>query len=427
MRTRTIFRHPLLLSACIAGLFACATTPDRETPKPRSVRFVVFGDTGYTYDFLARKEYDPPLNREEFVAAARKKWISDSLPPEDFTPPALHLLERTGGYVAASGLGPVSRGMQRYCGQAQCAFGTLLGDNIYPDGATVGADGVSDADRFQKLFVQPLGRLGGDRKDFAIYVALGNHDWRTSREGAMAQVHFHEQTRPFYMDGIVYRVTPPAANGLVELFVIDTEVLLSRVTVYEDKLTADGTEIETDEIVAPRKWTVPQNELERGMQQWLEAALRDSKAPWKIVMAHHPLWSSSGGKFQQARTLRRLLLPTLCRYADRYLAGHEHKLELQLDDCSTTDAPPRSAPLLNVVSGADAKERPIHKPFAKAQQVKYTQLKTIWAKGMIWGFSHITLEGDNATVRMFTVGSNSDSVPVEEYTYEYRRNAQAVK
>ena len=144
-------------------------------------------------------------------------------------------------------------------------------------------------------------------------------------------------------------------------------------------------------------------------------------------MAHHPLWSSSGGKFQQARTLRRLLLPTLCRYADMYLAGHEHTLELQLDDCSTTDAPPRAAPLLNVVSGAGAKERPIHKPFAKAQQVKYPQLKTVWAKGMIWGFSHITLHGDTATVRMFTVGSKSDSTPVEEYTYEYRRSSGATQ
>jgi hypothetical protein len=329
-----------------------------------------------------------------------------------------HRLERTGGYVAGSGLVPVAHAMTALCQKVECAFGTMLGDNIYPDGATVGADGIDDARRFRKLFTDPFGKLGGDRKDFAIYVALGNHDWRTSREGALEQVRFHEQTRPFYMDGLVYRVMPPG-DGLVELFVIDTEVLLAGAKVYEDKLTPTGEEIETDELVAPRKWTVPQTEIERGMQQWLENALRESTAPWKIVMAHHPLWSSSGGKFQQARTLRRLLLPTLCRYADMYLAGHEHTLELQLDDCSTTDAPPRAAPLLNVVSGAGSKERGVNRLFAKAQQEKYPQLKTVWAKGMTWGFSHVTLGRDRATVKMFTVGT--EGVPSEAFTYEFRK------
>ena len=52
------------------------------------------------------------------------------------------------------------------------------------------------------------------------------------------------------------------------------------------------------------------------MAQWLEAALRESTARWKIVIGHHPIWSSAGSKFQQARMLRRLILPALCRYAD---------------------------------------------------------------------------------------------------------------
>jgi tartrate-resistant acid phosphatase type 5 len=427
MNASTTRKNALRISALVATcgtlVLACAGAPQgaqKQPSGPPSVGFLVVGDTGYDYDFLAKKDYSPALDREQFIEKEREEWIEDGLPPAEFTPPVLHRLERTGGYVAASGMWPVSRAMQRYCRRAECAFATMAGDNIYPDGATAGADGVDDERRFRQVFTEPFGTLGGARKDFAIYVALGNHDWRTSREGAMAQVRFHERNRPFYMDGLFYKVTPPAAHGLVDLFVIDTEVLLAGTTVYEDKLAPDGSEIETQEVVEPRKGAVPQTDAERAMAQWLDDALRTSTAPWKIVMAHHPFWSSSGGKFQQARTLRRLLLPSLCRYADMYLAGHEHTLELHLDDCSTTEVR-RSAPLLNVVSGAGSKERPLHRPFARAQQQKYPQLRTIWAKGMTWGFSHITLQGDVATVRMYSVGSDPDRGPTEEFTYEYRR------
>jgi hypothetical protein len=80
--------------------------------------------------------------------------------------------------------------MRSYCAKQGCDFATLLGDNIYPDGATAGADGIDDALRFRDLLMIPYGPLGDGLKDFRIYTVLGNHDWHTSREGAMAQVRF---------------------------------------------------------------------------------------------------------------------------------------------------------------------------------------------------------------------------------------------
>src|SRR5690606_19304475 len=107
---------------------------------------------------------------------------------------------------------------------------------------------------------------------------LGNHDWHTSREGAMAQVRFMETTPPFYMRGLFYRVVPPASRGAVEIFAIDTQVLLAGTTVYESKLADDGSELPSTEVEEYEPWSAPANEAERSMAAWLEDSLRSSTA-----------------------------------------------------------------------------------------------------------------------------------------------------
>jgi hypothetical protein len=152
------------------------------------------------------------------------------------------------------------------------------------------------------------------------------------------------------------------------------------------------------------------------MVTWLDDALASSTARWKIVIGHHPLWSSSGGKFEQAKALRRLILPTLCRQADLYLAGHEHTLEVHTDDCSKATTGSNLAPLPQIVSGAAAKMRPINTTFMRNQQQSNPQLHTLWARGLVWGFSHLTFEGDQVTVRMVQVPADGSAAQV---TYEH--------
>ena len=324
-----------------------------------------------------------------------------------------------GGYVPASGMMPVAQAMRTYCQTTRCDAGVMLGDNIYPDGATLGADGRSDAQRFEDIFRAPYGDFGDLAEGFRIYAALGNHDWNTSREGAMAEAAYLERTPPFYMDGIVYSVRPPAGRGEVEIFVIDTHVLLSGETVYEDILAEDASEVETTSVEAPDPWARPQTELERNMVAWLDERLRNSDARWRIVIGHHPIWSSAGSKFQQARTLRRLLMPTLCRYADMYLAGHEHTLEVHQDSCA--DVAPGLAPLTQVVSGAAAKQRPLNSAFMVHQARDNPQLNTLWARGMVWGFAHISLEADEARVEIVTTPDEGGGEPLSAYTHTFAR------
>ncbi|MGE0044315.1 MAG: metallophosphoesterase, partial [Hyphomonadaceae bacterium] len=237
------------------------------------------------------------------------------------------------------------------------------------------------------------------------------------------QVAYLSRTPPFYMDGLFYSVRPPGAHGDVEIFVLDTHVLLSGATVYEDVLAEDGSEVETGAIEEPDPWARPANDAERNMAQWLEAALANSTARWRIVIGHHPLWSSAGSKFQQARTLRSLILPALCRYADMYLAGHEHTLELHTDDCSRVA--PGLAPLPEVVSGAAAKQRPLNSNFVAHQRRNNPQLDAIYQRGMVWGFSHIEIEGETATVRMISTPDEGEHIgaPVVEFERTFARRS----
>ena len=58
-----------------------------------------------------------------------------------------------------------------------------------------------------------------------------------------------ESCDKFYMDGFFYTVEPSAAAGTVEIFAVDTEILLSSTDVRKAVLNADGTEHALVQIV----------------------------------------------------------------------------------------------------------------------------------------------------------------------------------
>ncbi len=407
--------------AAVLVLAACAA--QRPAPQPIA-EFLAFGDSGYHYDYLDPDDGEGVTTLEAFVEKERLDWLDDKRPPAEFKPPPAFRRPDTGTYVAASGQAAVATAMRRYCaGPAACEFAVMLGDNIYPDGATAGADGRDDAERFRNVLYDPYAPLAENAQSFRIYVALGNHDWRTSREGAMAQVKYAEETRPFYMDGIRYRVAPTGDPRELEIFVLDTHVLLSGVKVLEDELADDGSELHTEEVDPPSAWSLPRDELERGMVDWLEKSLAESPARWKIVMGHHPIWSSAGSKFQQARALRAIILPALCRHADLYLAGHEHTLELHTDACKDVPEARGRPALPQLVSGAAGKQRPLNTAFQRHQLAANPELRSVWTRGLAWGFAHVTLAPDEATIRLFTTPDDGSGEPVPAFEHRFDRRS----
>ena len=101
---------------------------------------LAFGDSGYHYDYLEKEDYETVLTQEQFLAKERKDWIKDKRPIEELAYPPMYRLPVNGSIIAASGQMPVANAMRELCAARGCDFGALLGDNIYPDGATAGAD-----------------------------------------------------------------------------------------------------------------------------------------------------------------------------------------------------------------------------------------------------------------------------------------------
>ena len=410
--------------AGLAALLIVSGCAAQRPTSPPIAEFLAFGDSGYHLEYLDPEDLvKAPSTWAGFVEQERAEWLEDRRPPAEFRAQPGHRLA-SGQWVPASGQGAVANAMRRWCeAPPACDFAVMLGDNIYPDGATAGTDGRDDATRFRKIFFEPYAPLAANGPDFRIYAALGNHDWKTSRAGAMAQVKYLAETPPFYMDGIRYRIAPTGDTREVEVFVLDTHVMLSDHSILDDALTDDGRELDSNEIDTPEPWALPQNADEWGQAAWLEQALAESPARWKIVIGHHPIWSSAGSKFHQARMMRRLILPALCRHADLYLAGHEHTLELYTDGCKDLPEAKGRPPLPQLVSGAAGKQRPLNTNFARHQLTAHPELTSLYAQGLIWGFSHVTLGAEEATIRMVTIPDDGSDAPQLAFEHTFPRRS----
>lgn len=423
----TDHRYPKLFCLIlVAGLTAtaCQSIPSSDATRAETVGILMFGDSGYHLDYPDEDDYDDLFTDEGYWQHEWEDWLEDKRPQDEFEARPKAISPVTGRTVLASGLAGVSGAMKHFCANvAACDFGVMLGDNIYPSGATLGADGFDDADRFRDMFELPLGNIVSEPDSYRTYSVLGNHDWETSREGGFAQIEFLKQAEEFYIEGPYYTVKPPAGNGEIELFMIDTSMILASTTVYEDYLNDDGSEATTDKIDWPDYNVEPMTDADRAQPQWLEAALKASTAKWKFVIAHHPIWSSSGSKFEQAKVLREMLLPAMCRYADAYIVGHDHTLEIHSDDCSAALGNATTKPLVQIVSGAAAKQRPIHSSFMRYQDAKYPEHRTIYAEGLLWGFAHMVLDGDSATVTLMQIPDDGSSGYSVIHEYEFSRRS----
>ncbi|MCP5503381.1 MAG: metallophosphoesterase [Leptospiraceae bacterium] len=197
----------------------------------------------------------------------------------------------------------VAKAMKEVCDKEGCDFGILLGDNFYETG-------ISSADdaQFDEKFEKPYSPLG-----IKIYAVLGNHDYGLAGMiggNTKYQVEYTSRSKYWVMPHSYYNI----AGTEVELIGLDTNPF------KKDKL----------------------------QQEWLYETLEQSKARWVLVFAHHPFFS--GGRHGDDKGLEELLFPKLCQYADIYLAGHEHDLQLLQEKCDTEYFP-------HLISGAAGKKR----------------------------------------------------------------------
>ncbi len=197
-----------------------------------------------------------------------------------------------------------------------------MGDNFYPDGV------ISTADpQWNKSFEDIYTAYS---LNVPWYTAFGNHDYRGSIQ---AQLDYSKVSRRWRTKERYYsfeRAIPNSTEKAI-FIVIDTNPFdgsLDRSS-HSDLSKQNGT-------------------LQLA---WLDSTLANTTATWKIVIGHHPLYTT-GVRRGKMTDVRNSILPIFEKHkVDIYFAGHEHDLQHQKPKGFTH----------YFVSGAGSEVRPVTK------------------------------------------------------------------
>jgi len=165
----------------------------------------------------------------------------------------------------------VGRAMANYHSRSPFQLAILAGDNIYNSG---------EISKIKEAFEQPYGELL--KRGVKFRACLGNHDIRT--ENGVPQVKYAD----FNMDDRYYTYT----QGPAQFFVLETNTNVD--------------------------W--------KTQMAWLTQQLEQSKAAWKIVYGHHPIYSS-GVYGTNAEMVKRFSAVFKQHRVNLYVNGHEHHYE----------------------------------------------------------------------------------------------------
>jgi len=168
----------------------------------------------------------------------------------------------------------VAAAMLQYHRKEPFDFAITLGDNFYNDGMESPND-----PRWETWWDELYNPLG-----IKVYATLGNHDWGYSNSPA-AEILYSQKSPSWRMPAAYYTFTA----GPVQFFALDT------------------------------------NEMSEAQLLWLRDELDSSRATWKVVYGHHPIYSA-GAHEDNPKMIKRLL-PVLKGRADVFIAGHDHDLQ----------------------------------------------------------------------------------------------------
>lgn len=193
------------------------------------------------------------------------------------------------------------------------------GDNFYPNGIASINDPLWQS-AYEDIY-------HGPHTFEPWYVVLGNHDYLGN---AQAQLDYSNKSQRWNLPARYYSKTFTLKDGEQVLMVfLDTNPL-------------------NPEYKTREKYKATQAQDGQAQLTWLNNQLATSKARWKIVIGHHPLYSS-GKRYGLNEKLRYLLEPILEQNGvQAYIAGHEHDLQHNQT---------KNSKLAHFISGAGGKIR----------------------------------------------------------------------
>ena len=200
-------------------------------------------------------------------------------------------------------------------------FIVTTGDNFYSNGVASIHDPYWQSS-FEHIYQGP--HLFED-----WYAILGNHDYRGNWQ---AQIDYTHVSRRWQMPAQYYAKNIALEDGASVLMVfLDTNPL-------------------NPEYQHEAKYAATQQQDASKQLAWLKHQLANSNATWKVVIGHHPLYSS-GKRYGKTSGIRGVLEPILEGHqVDAYFAGHEHDLQHNQ---------PEGTRVAHFVSGAGSEVRPV--------------------------------------------------------------------
>ncbi|CAD5126861.1 DgyrCDS14889 [Dimorphilus gyrociliatus] len=166
-------------------------------------------------------------------------------------------------------------------------FILTLGDNFYPVGTFNVTDKQYDT-KWREVYINPYPSL---RVDWQI--VLGNHDHKLNN--GKNQIEFSKFEPLWKIPNFFYSFTKELKTFQILFVIIDTELMLN-------------------------------NSNKKEQLTFLDKTLFNSKANWKFVATHYPIFSTSthGNNIELINDLRPILINN---NADFYIFGHDHVLQ----------------------------------------------------------------------------------------------------
>lgn len=140
------------------------------------------------------------------------------------------------------------------------------------------------------------------------YPVMGNHEYKGDTK---AILDYSKVSRRWQMPAHYYsRVFKGDDGATIEVFFIDTPALIDK---YRKK---------------PEKYPDACKQDMQAQLKWLDEALKASRADWKLVIGHHPIYAETSKSKSERRDMQERVLPILeANSVDMYLCGHIHNYQ----------------------------------------------------------------------------------------------------
>jgi hypothetical protein len=195
------------------------------------------------------------------------------------------------------------------------------------------------------------------------YAVLGNHDYHDNKGGELTQLAYSRKPNVRWkMPAKWYRVDFGAERPLLTIIFLDSNL---RDVSGKDALT--------------KKYSLASltKDEEQEQTEWLKAELTKPRAPFTLVVAHHPLYSN--GDHGDTKPLIAQWEPLFQEHkVHAYLCGHDHDLQhLEFEGKFTS----------HILSGGGG---------AKTRKLEHPERKTPYGLD-VHGFTHISVQSDALT------------------------------